>query len=337
MPATLAAPKRERRVQFLGASKMDAKLTPTFSTQLLIGGKFVDGQGAVEMVLNPATGDVIAEVHEASAEQLNQAVDAAAKAFRSWRLKTPRERSELLLQVADHLDAEKEAYSRVESLNCGKPYLLMLKEEMPAIIDVIRFFAGASRVLAGNAATEYVPDHTSIIRRDPIGVIGSVAPWNYPLQTAAWKIFAPISVGNTVVVKPSEQTPLSLLKLARFLAKVLPPGVVNVVAGRGDTVGSQLVSHPDVAMVSLTGDITTGQKVLQSAVKTLKRTHLELGGKAPVIVFQDADIDAVVAAIRFAGYTNAGQDCCASCRIYVQGAIYDKFVAKLEAAVSTPV
>lgn len=314
---------------------MDAKATPTFSTQLLIGGKFVDGQGPIEKVLNPATGDVIAEVHEASSEQLNQAVDSAAKAFRSWSLRTPRERAEFLLQVADHLQAEKEGYARIESLNGGKPYLSMLNDEMPAIIDVIRFFAGACRVLSGSAAMEYVPDHTSIIRRDPLGVIGSVAPWNFPLQMAAWKIFAPISVGNTVVVKPSEQTPLSLLKLARFLADLLPPGVVNIVTGRGETVGSNLVSHPDVAMVSLTGDITTGQKVLQSAVKTLKRTHLELGGKAPVIVFDDADIDAAIASIRVAGFANAGQDCCAACRIYVQAGIYDKFVAKLETAVKS--
>ncbi|RWB69990.1 gamma-aminobutyraldehyde dehydrogenase [Mesorhizobium sp.] len=314
---------------------MDTIVTPAYATQLLIDGKFVDGQGAVELVLNPATGRVIAEVCEASAEQVGQAVGAAVRAFKSWSIKPPRERADLLMQVADHLQAEREDYARIESLNCGKPYLSMLNDEMPAIIDVIRFFAGACRMLSGGAAMEYMAEHTSIIRRDPLGVVGSVAPWNYPLQMAAWKIFAPISVGNTVVVKPSEQTPLSVLKLARFLAELLPAGVVNVVAGRGETVGSTLVSHPDVAMVSLTGDITTGQKVLQSAAKTLKRTHLELGGKAPVIVFNDADIDAAVAAIRVGGFANAGQDCCAACRVYAQADIYDKLVEKLETAIKS--
>ncbi|MCY0149612.1 gamma-aminobutyraldehyde dehydrogenase [Hoeflea sp. G2-23] len=314
---------------------MDMTTTPTFSTKLLINGELVDGAGATEQVLNPATGATLITVKEANSEQVNAAVAAAREAFRSWSLTTPRQRSELLLEVVDHLRKNIEVYARLESLNCGKPYSGMLNGEMPAIIDAIRFFAGACRVLSGSAAGEYVQDHTSIIRRDPVGVVGSVAPWNFPLMMAAWKVFAPISVGNTVVVKPSEQTPLTLLRLCEFLAELLPRGVVNVITGRGESVGSALVSHPGVAMVSLTGDITTGQKVLQSAVTTLKRTHLELGGKAPVIIFNDADLDAAVETVRTAGFENAGQDCCAACLVYAQSGVYDKVVEKLNAAIAT--
>lgn len=314
---------------------MDMITTPTFSTKLLINGELVDGAGAAETVLNPATGNSLVSVKEASRDQVNAAVAAAKEAFKSWSTTTPRQRAELLLEVVDHLKGNIETYARLESLNCGKPYLGMLNGEMPAIIDAIRFFAGACRVLNGSAAGEYVSDHTSIIRRDPVGIVGSVAPWNFPLMMAAWKVFAPISVGNTVVVKPSEQTPLTLLRLCEFLADLLPKGVVNVVTGRGETVGSALVSHPGVAMVSLTGDITTGQKVLQSAVTTLKRTHLELGGKAPVIVFNDADLDAVVESVRMAGFENAGQDCCAACLVYAQSGVYEKVVEKLNAAIGT--
>lgn len=314
---------------------MDIATTPAFATKLLINGELVDGAGPVEQILNPATGGALVTVREASGEQINAAVAAAKEAFKTWSLTTPRERSELLLEVVDHLKKNIATYARLESLNCGKPYLGTLNGEMPAIIDAIRFFAGACRVLSGSAAGEYVQDHTSIIRRDPVGVVGSVAPWNYPLMMAAWKVFAPISVGNTVVVKPSEQTPLTLLRLAEFLAELLPKGVVNVVAGRGESSGSALVSHPGVAMVSLTGDITTGQKVLQSAVTTLKRTHLELGGKAPVIIFNDADLDAAVQTVRMAGFENAGQDCCAACLVYAQSGIYEKVVEKLNSAISS--
>jgi aminobutyraldehyde dehydrogenase len=314
---------------------MNIVITPSFSTKLLINGELVEGAGNAETVLNPATGATLVTVKEATREQVNAAVAAAQQAFKSWSQTTPRQRSELLLDVVEHLKENIEAYARIESLNCGKPYLGMLNGEMPGIIDAIRFFAGACRVMGGSAAGEYVTDHTSIIRRDPLGVIGSVAPWNFPLMMAAWKIFAPVAVGNTVVVKPSEQTPLTLLRLAEFLATLLPKGVVNVVTGRGESVGSALVSHPGVAMVSLTGDVTTGQKVLQSAVTTLKRTHLELGGKAPVIVFDDADLDAMVATVRMAGFENAGQDCCAACLVYAQSGVYEKVVEKLNAAITT--
>jgi aminobutyraldehyde dehydrogenase len=306
-----------------------------FDDRLLINGELVTGDGAPETIVNPATGTVITEIREASPEQISAAVSAAGSAFKTWSLTTPGQRAALLLEVANRIERETELFARIESLNCGKPYLSMLNDEMPAIVDVIRFLAGAARCMTGSAVGEYVPNHTSMIRRDPLGVVASIAPWNFPLMMAAWKLAAPLAVGNTVVMKPSEQTPLTTLKLARILADVFPAGVVNILPGRGDSVGAPLVSHPAVRMVSLTGDITTGQKVLQAAVKTLKRTHLELGGKAPVIVLDDADVDAVAASVRAAGYSNAGQDCCSSCRIYAAPKVHDKLVAALEAAVSS--
>ena len=304
-----------------------------FITDMLIDGQQVRGEGQAEVILNPATGLKLTEVAEASAGQVDRAVAAAAKAFTSWSALTPGARSTLLLKVADRIESEGPEFARLESLNVGKPYVRMLADEIPGIVDNIRFFAGAARCMTGLAAGEYVSNHTSIIRRDPLGVVGSIAPWNFPLAMATWKIIAPIVVGNTVVMKPSEQTPLTALKLGRLLAEMLPPGVVNIVPGRGDTVGAQLCAHPGIAMMSLTGDITTGQKVLQAATGSLKRTHLELGGKAPVIVMDDADLDAVVASVRSAGFYNAGQDCCAACRIYVHEKVYAKFVAALHSAV----
>ena len=211
----------------------------------------------------------------------------------------------------------------------------MLNDEIPAIIDCYRFFAGAVRNLHGPVSGEYLPGHTSMIRRDPIGIVGSIAPWNYPLMMMAWKLAPAVAGGNTVVFKPSEQTPLTALKMAKLLADILPEGVVNIVLGRGESVGNALINHPKINMVSITGDIATGKKVLQAAAKTVKRTHLELGGKAPVIVFDDADIDAVVAGIRTFGYYNAGQDCTAACRIYADAKVYDNFVADLTSAVSS--
>ena len=308
---------------------------PEFNTRLLINGELVAGQGAAEFIVNPATGQKLAEVAEASPGQVDQAVAAAARAFTSWSQMTPAARSGLLLKLADRIEQMGPEFARVESLNVGKPYARMLGDEIPGIVDNIRFFAGAARCLTGLAAGEYVTNHTSMIRRDPVGVVGSIAPWNFPLAMATWKIIAPIAVGNTVVMKPSENTPLTALKLATLLAELLPPGVVNIIAGRGDTVGAQLCAHPGVAMTSITGDVSTGQKVLQAASGNLKRTHLELGGKAPVIVMDDADIEAVIASVRMAGFYNAGQDCCAACRIYVQGKRYDKFVSGMQAAVET--
>ncbi len=304
-------------------------------TELFIDGQFVAGEGEAERVLNPATGEVIASVPEASYEQIHRAVLGANRAFDSWSEATPGERSRLLLKIADAIEANAEAFARLESLNCGKPYVRALEDEIPAIADCFRFFAGAARTMNGPVAGEYLGGHTSLIRRDPVGVVGSIAPWNYPLMMAAWKAAPALAAGNTVVLKPSEQTPLTTLLLARVVADILPKGVFNVVCGRGQSVGQPLVEHPIVRMVSLTGDVSTGRKILQAATGTLKRTHLELGGKAPVIVFDDADVDAVVEGVRTFGYYNAGQDCTAACRIYAGAKVYDRLVADLSAAVKT--
>ena len=313
--------------------------TPDFQnaihTELFIDGQFVAGEGEAERVLNPATGEVIASVPEASYEQIHRAVLGANRAFESWSDTTPGERSRLLLKIADAIETHAEAFARLESLNCGKPYVRALEDEIPAIADCFRFFAGAARTMNGPVAGEYLGGHTSLIRRDPVGVIGSIAPWNYPLMMAAWKAAPALAAGNTVVLKPSEQTPLTALLLARVVADILPKGVFNVVCGRGQSVGQPLVEHPIVRMVSLTGDVSTGRKILQAATGTLKRTHLELGGKAPVIVFDDADVDAVVEGVRTFGYYNAGQDCTAACRIYAGAKVYDRLVADLSAAVKT--
>jgi len=304
-------------------------------TQLLIGGRLVAGEGAAEAVLDAASGAQIATVPEATVEQVNAAVTAAEAAFPGWARTAPKERAALLLRIADHIDAEAPAYAALESRNTGKPLAAMLADELPSIADVFRFFAGVCRSPQGLAAAEYLPGHTSLIRRDPVGVVGSIAPWNYPLMMAAWKIAPAIAAGNTLILKPSELTPLTLLKLAGALADLLPRGVVNIVCGRGEPVGSALINHERVRMVSLTGSIATGQKVLAAAAGNLKRTHLELGGKAPVIVFDDADIEAVVAGVRTFGYYNAGQDCTAACRLYAGRRVYERLVADLTGAVRT--
>jgi aminobutyraldehyde dehydrogenase len=304
-------------------------------TQLLIGGRLIAGEGAIEAVLDAATGAQIAAVPSASLPQVQDAVMAAEAAFSGWARTAPRERATLLLRIADRLDAEADDYAALESRNTGKPLAAMRADEMPAIADVFRFFAGVCRSPQGLAAGEYLPGHTSLIRRDPVGVVASIAPWNYPLMMAAWKIAPAIAAGNTLVLKPSEQTPLTTLKLAAMFAEVLPPGVVNVVCGRGEPVGAALINHERVRMVSLTGSVATGQKVLAAAAGNLKRTHLELGGKAPVIVFDDADVETVVAGVRTFGYYNAGQDCTAACRLYAGKRIYERLVADLTSAVQT--
>ena len=304
-------------------------------TGMLIAGELVAGAGAPERVLDPRTGEAIVEVPEASADQVEAAVGAAAKAFATWSRTTPGERAGLLLKLADRIEAEADAFAALEALNCGKPKHLVLADEIPAIVDCLRFFAGAARCLPGSAAGEYLPGYTSMIRRDPVGVVASVAPWNYPLMMAAWKIAPALAGGNTVVIKPSEQTPLTTLRLAECAAGILPEGVLNIVAGRGESVGNALINHAGVAMISLTGDVATGRKVLEAAARSVKRTHLELGGKAPVIVFDDADIAAVVAGLRAFGYYNAGQDCTAACRVYAGAKVYDRLVADLTSAAST--
>jgi len=306
-----------------------------FQTDLLVNGKFTPGQGAEEIVLNPATGQPLVKVREASVEQVGQAVAGAAAAFRKWGQSTPQERSLLLLKLADRIEQEAAAFADLESLNCGKPRVRVLNDEMPAIVDCFRFFASAARCLPGSNTDEYLPGHTSMIRRDPIGVVAQIAPWNYPLMMAAWKIAPALAAGNSIVLKPSEQTPLTTLKLARLCAELFPAGVVNVIAGRGPSVGSPLINHPGVRMISVTGSVATGMKVIEAAMASIKRTHLELGGKAPVIVFDDADLDAVVAGLKTAGFYNAGQDCTAACRVYASAKIYDKLVADLGGAVAS--
>src|SRR6188474_293522 len=305
------------------------------NTKLLVNGKLVKGKGEELGVLDPATGKVIAQVAEASEEQITAAVKAAAKAFAGWAATVPKDRATLLLKLADRIEAEGAEFAKLESQNCGKPYAAALNDEIPAIADVFRFFAGAARTLHGAVAGEYLPGFTSMIRRDPIGVVASIAPWNYPLMMAAWKMGPALAAGNTVVLKPSEQTPLTALKLATICAELFPPGVVNIIFGRGNTVGAPLVAQPEVAMISLTGSIASGEKVLAAAVNGTKRTHLELGGKAPVIVFDDADLQSVVSGVRTFGFYNAGQDCTAACRIYAGPKIYDKLVADLSSAAAS--
>jgi aminobutyraldehyde dehydrogenase len=303
--------------------------------QLHIGGRFEAGQGASEPVINPRNGAVIAEVPEASSEQVSAAVDAAETAFEAWSRTTPAERSQMLLKLADRIEADAEAFADIESLNTGKPRHLVLGDEIPSVVDCFRFFAGAARTMHAPAAGEYMAGYTSMVRRDPVGVVASIAPWNYPLMMAAWKLAPALAAGNTIVLKPSEQTPLTTLKLARHVADIFPEGVANIVSGRGDTVGNAVINDPRVAMISLTGDVATGRKVIAAAQATLKRTHLELGGKAPVIVFDDADLESVVSALRAAGFYNAGQDCTAACRVYAGASAYDNLVADLASAASS--
>jgi aminobutyraldehyde dehydrogenase len=304
-------------------------------TKMLIGGAFEKGTETEEKVLNPKSGEMIVALPEANAGQIDKAVKAARKAFGSWSRTTPAERSGYLLQIADRIEAEAEDFARLEALNTGKPVSAALNDELPAIVDCFRYFAGAVRNMHGAVAGEYMEGHTSMIRRDPIGVVASIAPWNYPLMMMAWKLAPALAGGNTVVMKPSEQTPLTALKMARILADVLPEGVVSVIVGQGASVGNALINHASVDMISITGDVATGQKVLQAASKTVKRTHLELGGKAPVIVFDDADLERVVAGLRAFSFYNAGQDCTAACRVYAGKKIYDNLVADLTAAAAS--
>jgi aminobutyraldehyde dehydrogenase len=305
-----------------------------FPTQLLINGASVTGEGRAESVVNPSTGEVLCEVREASADQLRQAVDAAHAAFPAWAALTPKDRSAYLLKIADAVEAHGDEFAMLESLNCGKPLSAARNDEIPAIADVYRFFAGAIRNMSGSLGGEYLAGHTSMIRRDPLGVVASIAPWNYPLMMAAWKLGPAIAMGNTVVLKPSEMTPLTTLRFGEILANILPPGVVNIVCGRGDTVGAPLIRDPRIRMASLTGDVSTGAKIMEAAARGIKRTHLELGGKAPVIVLDDADIASVVEGLRTFGYYNAGQDCTAACRVYASEKIYERLVADLSSAVS---
>ena len=303
--------------------------------QQLIGGDFVGAaDGRTAEVINPANDQVIGSVPASAQEDVNRAVAAAATAFESYKNTTPQDRSLLLLKLADLLESKADELGRLESANAGKPVQAAI-DEMTTSVDLFRFFAGAARVMDGLAANEFLAGHTSIIRRDPIGVVASIAPWNYPLYMATWKLGPALATGNTVVLKPSARTPLSALAFAELLAEVFPPGVVNVLSGSGADIGDALVSHPTVRMVSITGDTVTGKRVAKLAADTVKRLHLELGGKAPVIVFDDADIELAAETLRFASYWNSGQDCTAATRVIAGPKVYDKFVTALADQVKT--
>ena len=297
--------------------------------QQLIGGAFVDAaSGETQEVINPANDHVIAQVPKSSAEDVDRAVGAAATAFESWKNTTPQDRSLMLLKVADLLESRADELGRLESANAGKPVGAAI-DEMSVCADLFRFFAGAARVMDGLAANEFLAGHTSIIRRDPIGVIASIAPWNYPLYMASWKLGPALATGNTVVLKPSARTPLTALAFGESLAEVFPAGVVNVLSGSGSDIGDALVGHPKVRMVSITGDTATGKRVAKIAADTVKRLHLELGGKAPVIIFDDADLDLAAETLKSAGYWNSGQDCTAATRVIAGPGVYESFVSKL--------
>jgi aminobutyraldehyde dehydrogenase len=297
--------------------------------QQFIGGEWVDSaSGQTLDVVNPATDEVVARVPASDPEDVDRAVRAAQKGFETWQHTTPQDRSLLLLKLADALDARADELGRLESLHTGKPVNLAI-DEMAVCSDLFRFFAGAARVMEGKAANEYMAGHTSLIRREPVGVVASIAPWNYPLYMAAWKLGPALATGNTVVLKPSARTPLTALAFASTLGEIFPAGVVNVLSGTGAAIGDALVGHPGIRMISVTGDTETGKRIARIAADTVKRLHLELGGKAPVIVFDDADIDAAAETIKFAGYWNSGQDCTAACRVIAGPKVYDKFVAAL--------
>ena len=304
-------------------------MTDVKTYQQFIGGELVgSASGEMLAVENPANYQVIAQVPASGLEDVNRAVDAAAKAFENWSLTTPQTRSRALLRIADILEANTEELGKIEQSHTGKP-LAVANGEISVAADLFRFFAGACRVPEGLAVTEYLEGHTSMVRRDPVGVVASIAPWNYPLYMAAWKLSPALAAGNTVVLKPSARTPLSALRFAELVADELPAGVLNVLAGAGGSMGDFLVGHPKVRMVSITGDTATGKHIAQVAAGTVKRLHLELGGKAPVVVFDDADVDLVADTLKFAGFWNSGQDCTAACRVIAGPAIYDKVVAAL--------
>jgi len=294
-----------------------------------VGGKWVDAvEGGTMEVLNPATGETIAEVPSGTQADVDRAVEAAKTALPEWLETTPGERAEALLKLAAAIDDNAEELAELESQNVGKP-LSYARDEMPVSADNLRFFAGAARVLEGKSAGEYMRGYTSMIRREPVGIVGGIAPWNYPLMMAVWKIGPALAAGNVQIVKPSEQTPLSTLRFAELAGEILPPGVLNVITGDGEPVGAGIVRHPDVRMVSLTGDVATGKEIARTAADTLKRVHLELGGKAPVLVFDDADPAAVAEGIKIAGYWNSGQDCTAASRVVAGPKIYDKLLDEL--------
>jgi betaine-aldehyde dehydrogenase len=301
---------------------------------------FIDGafrpplDGATEPVLNPANGEQIAQAPLSGAADIDVAVMAARRAFEGWSQTTPAERASALLGLAGAIEDHGEELAREEAINAGKPLAAVLGDEIGVMADNLRFFAGAARCMEGRAAGEYMAGHTSIIRREPVGVVGQVAPWNYPMMMAVWKIGPALATGNTIVLKPAETTPITTLRLAELAAEWLPAGVLNVVCGHGDPAGQALVEHPEVDMVSLTGSVETGKRIAATAAASLKRVHLELGGKAPVIVFDDVDLDSALETIAGTGYYNAGQDCTAATRVLASSKVYDDVVAGLVAQAS---
>jgi 1-pyrroline dehydrogenase len=301
----------------------------TTSYQAFIGGGWADSTSGETMeVIAPATGEVIAEVPNCSAEDVDRAIAAAKAALPDWLDKTPKDRSELLHKLADVMEEHAEELAQLESLNVGKP-LMASRDEMPFSADNLRFFAGAARQLEGKSAGEYIAGYTSIIRREPLGIVGGICPWNYPLMMAVWKMGPALAAGNVQILKPSEQTPLSLLRFVQLAEEVIPAGVLQVVTGDGVPAGERIVTHPDVRLVSLTGDVATGKVIARTAADTLKRVHLELGGKAPMVIFDDADPKAVAEGIRLAAFWNSGQDCTAGSRVIAGPKIYDSLLEEL--------
>jgi betaine-aldehyde dehydrogenase len=295
--------------------------------QNFIDGEFVDAaDGATEEVTNPATGETIAEMPLSTEEDVNRAVAAAKRVFPEWSATPPGERAAALIKLADVLEEHAEELADLEAADAGKPRGAFLEDEMPFLCDNLRFFGGAGRLLEGKASGEYVANRTSIIRREPVGVVGQITPWNYPLMMAIWKIGPALATGCTIVLKPAETTPISTIKLAEYAAEVLPKGVLNVITGHGQPAGSSLVTHPDVEMVSLTGSPETGKWIARAAADSLKRVHLELGGKAPVIVFDDVDLATAMETIAGTGLYNAGQDCTAATRVLASAKVYDDVV-----------
>jgi betaine-aldehyde dehydrogenase len=302
----------------------------TTKVQNFIDGELTDAaEGATEDILNPATGEPIAEAPLSTAEDVDRAVAAARRAFEGWSNLTPGDRSAALLKLADAIEENAEELADIEAADAGKPRHNFLEDEIPFAADNIRFFAGAARVLEGKAAGEYLEGHTSMVRREAVGVVGQITPWNYPLMMAVWKIGPALAAGNTVVLKPAETTPLSTIKLAELSAEIFPKGVLNVIAGHGEPAGSSLVTHEDVDMVSLTGSPETGKWIAKAAADTLKKVHLELGGKAPVVVFDDVDMETAMETIAGTGYYNAGQDCTAATRVLASSGVYDDVVSGL--------
>lgn len=298
-----------------------------------INGIFELGEGKADFIIDPARGARLAEVRSASEEQVERAFDAASRSFPTWSRMAPSARSEVLLKIADRLEQAFKPLAELEALNTGKPLNRVIQDELATIVDPFRFFAGAIRCQQSAASAEYVSGFLSTIRREPIGVVGLIIPWNYPLMMACWKIAPALAAGNTIVLKPAEQTPLSIIAAMEVIGDLLPPGTLNVVTGSGREVGRMLSSHPACRLVSITGSIATGGTVAANAAQSIKRVHLELGGKAPVIVYPDADLEEAAKTACNAGFYNAGQDCTAACRIFVHADIADAFTTRYVAEV----